>query len=308
MISESKIKEIVRSVLEEAYSEKLVQQLIDRFKEEEPGLSDSIAKAYIDRFQQIKNSPKVQEKDINRYSWKDLEAVIFANPGKRVKTKSVDAGQETIYNENDLEIKRANSLESCVKYGEGYNFCISARGEDNAYSQYRGDLDRTIYFVHDKNRPKTDPKHMMVVMVTQNVIPVENPTDTQYLLPSMDNDQRWNMRWQDLLRYQPKLKGFRSLFKYVPPSPQDQLQKEYETKMLELSPYYAKAKQEVSSEHPIRTSIPSFTTINRDTYNQVLELEKDEDLMNLPNAAEYVTRVKNIIEQYLRELQSLKQS
>lgn len=256
MISEGKIKQIVRSVLEEAYSEKLIQQLIDRFKEENPNLDDSILRAYIDRFQEIKNSPKVVNKDITTYSWNDLKAVVDYNQPDEIK---IDGGEELIYDQNNLKIYLANTKRACVKYGTGYNFCISSRGEENLYHNYRfgeeGQSTSTIYFVIDEDKTKErkneeefkDPTHMLVIMVSESgaynkKMAIGDPDDEilNYIVTTANNDgeTRFDSIEEIADELQPKLHGLDHLFKFVSPNPKEHSYKkiydEYEDKLIQL--------------------------------------------------------------------------
>jgi len=99
IITEAQTKRLIS----ELFSQKLVQELIDRFKEENPDLEDNVINSYIDRFQQIKDSAKIQQKDITKYSWNDLEALIINNQPKP-STKNVNKEKDIVYNQNGLEV------------------------------------------------------------------------------------------------------------------------------------------------------------------------------------------------------------
>lgn len=218
-------------LISELFSQKLVQQLADRFKQEDPGLKDRVINFYINRFQQIKDNPKVENKDITTYSWDELVKLVDMNQPEDIQIKADN--NELIYNQNNLKIYKANTKQACVKYGTGYNFCISSRGEDNQYDFYRfGDGEspgdqNTIYFIIDEDRPKTqnpktngkvrttflDPYHMIVLMVQKNLGYI------QYNITNADNPGTpiTYYKFSDIEKQLPKLKGLEPLFQYLEP-------------------------------------------------------------------------------------------
>ena len=121
------------------YGQSLIETLTQKFQQEEPGLTPTIIRNYIDRFERIKNN--LQEKDITKYSWKDLEnAVDGYQPKQRIKAGTLDptvTDANLLYNQNNVRIYLGKDKKSCIRYGNGYSFCISARGKDNMYGHYR---------------------------------------------------------------------------------------------------------------------------------------------------------------------------
>jgi hypothetical protein len=149
------------------YGQSLIQTLIEKFKQEQPGLNSTIIRSYIDRFDRIKNN--LTEKDITKYSWKDLEnAVDGYQPKQRIKAGTLDptvTDANLLYNQNNVRIYLGKDKKSCVRYGNGYSFCISARGKDNMYGHYRISKRGTPYFIFNDNLPKEDPDHVLVLFV-----------------------------------------------------------------------------------------------------------------------------------------------
>jgi hypothetical protein len=149
------------------YGQSLIQTLIEKFKQEEPALTPTIIRNYIDRFDRIKNN--LPEKDITKYSWKDLEnAVDGYQPKQRIKAGTLDAtvtDANLLYNQNKVRIYLGKDKKSCIKYGNGYRFCISARGEENMYGYYRIAKKGTPYFIFNDSLPKENPNHVLVLFV-----------------------------------------------------------------------------------------------------------------------------------------------
>jgi hypothetical protein len=151
------------------YGQSLIETLIEKFQKEVPTLTPTIIRNYIDRFDRIKNN--LPEKDITKYTWKDLEiAVDSYQPKQRIKAGTLDptvTDANLLYNQNNIRIYLGKDKKSCVKYGNGYSFCISARGSENMYGHYRIANKGTPYFIFNDDLPKTkeNPNHVLVLFV-----------------------------------------------------------------------------------------------------------------------------------------------
>jgi len=78
-----KYKKLQNENILNEYSNKIINQLVNKFKQEKPNLEIEIIKMYIDRFSQIKNNPKISKKDITKYNWEELETIINSYPSKK---------------------------------------------------------------------------------------------------------------------------------------------------------------------------------------------------------------------------------
>ena len=81
------LEHIIRDfyTIDEAYSPKVIKQLIDQFKTEIEDfninpIDDQTLEKYIKRFDQIKNSPKVKEKDLLKWNINDLVRLVTSSP------------------------------------------------------------------------------------------------------------------------------------------------------------------------------------------------------------------------------------
>jgi len=216
------------------YSDKIITQLISKFKTEKPNLDDSIITAYIERFSQIKDSPNVSQKDITKYTWNDLEKVISDNQPKRIKAGKINDGEpsknaDLVYNQNNLRIYAAKTKEACIKYGNGYSFCISSRGSENMYSQYRIEQSGTPYFVFDDTKTSKqdnpgqfeDPEHLLVVFVY-------NPEDeggeytNGYSVTDANNSGEDDFDdFNGVESNYPRLKGLKNIFQPIELNPKE---------------------------------------------------------------------------------------
>lgn len=243
---------ITEQQLNELFSQSLVQKLIEKFRKEKPDLDEKIIRYYIKRFQEIKDSPKVRYKDINTYSWKDLEILIDENQPKDYDRSIKISDSDLICKQNNLRIYRANTKKACIAYGNGYSFCISARSNYNMYSEYRFASKYTIYFVFDDDRTREtlpngkfkDPSHLIVLMVKDNVYYgsdegrrvevsgkyyIETEPKVEYKITTANNDGELDTdNWYKVAKIQPKLLNLEHIFTVEKPDQYEQLEYELE--------------------------------------------------------------------------------
>jgi len=95
-----------KNELNEAYSEGAVKKFIEKFREEADDLNiqitDEQLKAYIQRFDVLKNSPKIQEKDLNKYSLSALIKLVTASKG--AESEDEDKTPDVVYQDNGITI------------------------------------------------------------------------------------------------------------------------------------------------------------------------------------------------------------
>jgi hypothetical protein len=268
-----KFSNIIYEMILREYNEKLLNQIIKKFQEEAPGLDTNIIRIYINRFVQIKNSPNVTEKDITKYTWKQLETVVDSNQPKRIKAGKINDGEpggdsNLVYNENGLRIYVGKTKNACIKYGNGYSFCISSRGEENMYTYYRYDLVGTPYFIFDDtktseqndNRDFIDPDHLLVLFVHE---PTYKGGDFWYTITTADNKGEEEYDIFNKIQYEyPRLKGLKELFQPVEMDPK-------EKKILELNKKYNSLLVDFKDDtfEPLIASYNSGE-INGDEYNK----------------------------------------
>ena len=178
---------IYESVLLE-YSQKLVNQLVDKFSEQ--GSSSEEAEKYINLFQKYSQGLEIDKRDITKYSWDELYRTVNSKmENRRIKAgkigdKNVDK-DDVVYEKDGVVIYRGDSKEKCIRYGNGYNFCISSRGEDNKYDEYTH-VTKNYYFIINNNTDKFDPFHLVVI---QKLLYPLTPNSSQYVLWDARNRQ-----------------------------------------------------------------------------------------------------------------------
>jgi hypothetical protein len=208
------------------YSNKIINRVIDKFKQEDFELTDDEIKEAITRFGQIKDN--LYQKDILKYTWSELIDTIIQYEPKHIKVGKLNKEEvnnaDLVYNQNNIRVYKAGSEKACIKYGQGYSFCISSRGEENLYSDYRLGQDApsaSPYFVFDDNRANDkdkngdfiDPTHLLVIMVYQN----GNVDVTE----ANNNGSEYYATFEKVAQKYPQLKKLENILKYEPLSNND---------------------------------------------------------------------------------------
>jgi hypothetical protein len=213
------------------YSEKEINYLMAQFKDEADDLNiqitDAQLKAYIERFDSLKNSPKVTEKDLRKYSLSKLINLVTSSKGVVEPEDTIDTTPDIVYNENGLIIYNGSKENNCLTFGAGEKWCIT-RG---SFGNYRYDDNRknpTFYLVKDTNLPDSDRKSFFVVVVGKD--------DTYKASDRSNNDvggrgTEWE-RWEPFSFVEsnfPSIRGLRNIFKYIPLSSSEKLNQSYAT-------------------------------------------------------------------------------
>jgi hypothetical protein len=86
---------------------------------------------------------------------------------KTGKNDATPIDAKPIFHNDRIDVYEANSPQACVKYGQGYSFCISKPG-NTMWQSYRDTQTSTFYFVFDRARDKSDPLHIVVFDMTIN--------------------------------------------------------------------------------------------------------------------------------------------
>lgn len=235
LITESQFNIISNKNIILEYSQSLINKLIKKFKNETNDDEETIL-AHIKRFKEIKDNPNIQNKDITKYSWDELKDVIASNIKKRIKAGKINDAEPNgdvnlIYNQNKLRIYVGKTKNACIKYGNGYTFCISSRGRDSQYETYRYDQKGTPYFIFDDRKSSASekvydpdlhqfvkeffhPDHLLVIFVFKTSIPkVYNYSVTD--ANNKPGKTKEYLKFEYIIDDYPRLKGLEKLFKPV---------------------------------------------------------------------------------------------
>jgi len=212
-----RFREIINEI-----SDRVKQATRDRWQQEDENLTDQQIDYYLDRWDRFAKSFPEDKRDITQLSFADAENLIDAAEARqalRGKKKSKTTAQTNgampghIYNKNNLVIYKGDSKPKCIQYGSDYTWCISRSDGANLYNRYRfSGGEPVFYFVFDKDLPKNNPWHAVVIYVTR---------DNRYLVAPADNPGDQEMTWQQISQKQPKLSQLQNLFKPEPPSAEE---------------------------------------------------------------------------------------
>jgi hypothetical protein len=211
------------------YSQGEMNKLMAQFKDEADDLniqiSDAQLKAYIERFDALKNSPKVTDKDLRKYTLSKLIKTVTSSKGVEEPEEELDITPDVVYNENGLIIYNGSKENNCLTFGGGERWCI-VRG---SFGNYRYDDNRknpTFYLVKDTNLPDSDRKSFFVVVVGK---------DNTYKASDRSNNDvggratewdRWEP-WSFIEQNFPSVRGLQSIFKYIPLSSSEKINQSY---------------------------------------------------------------------------------
>jgi hypothetical protein len=214
------------------YSEGEINKLMAKFKDEADDLniqiSDAQLKAYIERFDSLKNSPKVTEKDLRKYTLSKLIKLVTASKGVDEPGEEADITPDVVYNQNNLIIYNGSKEENCLNFGRGESWCIT-RGSFGNYRYDDGRKNPTFYLVKDTNLPDNDKKSFFVVVVgSDNTYKASDRTNNDVGGRATEWD-RWE-QWSFIEQNFPSVVGLRSIFKYIPLSTKEKMNQNYKNR------------------------------------------------------------------------------
>ena len=151
------------------YSDKEVKFLMDKFKEEADDLnieiSDDALEAAIKRFDQLKTSPKITEKDLRAYNLAKLLKIVQSSEGAEAPEE--ETGPDVIYSENGYTIYSGGNEELCQRHRGEVPWCITR----TSFGNYRYSATRnypSFYLVKNTTLPDNDPLSFVAIQVRAN--------------------------------------------------------------------------------------------------------------------------------------------
>jgi hypothetical protein len=207
------------------YSEGEMKRLITQFKEEAEDLniqiSDEQLKKYIERFDTLKNNPKVTDKDLRKYSLSKLIKLVTSSPGAELPNEEEeDQTPDVVYNDNGITIWNGAKQGNCITYGAsqrtpgGSKWCITEPG-GSYFGRYRYGADYkypTFYLAKNDALPDSDKLSFVSLQVLDN---------GQYKFTNRANSPGMEgpFSWDELNRRVPWLSSIPNLkntLKYIP--------------------------------------------------------------------------------------------
>ena len=131
--------------LNEAYSEKAINDFIKRFLEQAEDLNITVTedelRKYIKIFDRIKEKLPSDRRDLTKY--KVSELIRFVTQGKTGddKEEGEEITPDVVYHndDNSIIIYNGNTEGNCVKYGKGESWCITKSSwSGHRYSEEKG--------------------------------------------------------------------------------------------------------------------------------------------------------------------------
>lgn len=241
------------------YSEGEIRYLIDKFKEEADDfnieISDEELKKSIERFDQLKNSPNIKEKNLRKYSLKQLLKIVKSVPSG--DTDEEDITPDVVYNENGLIIYSGHKEGNCVKYGSGEKWCITQTN----FPAYRyGDYETTFYLVKDTNKEKTAEDSFFVIHVLNN-------GSYKWTGRSNSPGESEITDWSGIENAFPVLRGLQSIFKYIPLSNKEKTAKKLGSEGITFRKWATDLDLEEKKAYMVkRRHQDLFTDIDLDTF------------------------------------------
>ena len=220
-------------LINEAYPESTIQRFVKKFSEEAEDfnikITDDELRKYILRFDDIKNSPKIKEKDLDKYTVNGLIRLArssqFAGDEKDEEEQE-DKTPDVVYQNDGITIWNGAKQDNCVTYGAGERWCITRPGGTN-YPSYRyGTGEPTFYLAKNNNLPDNNKLSFVALQVLN---------DGRYKFTNRENSPGMEgpFSWNELLQKVPWLAdipNIKTILKYIPLSSQEKITNIYKNK------------------------------------------------------------------------------
>jgi hypothetical protein len=201
------------------YSEGEMKRLMAQFKDEAEDLniqvSDEQLKKYIERFNTLKNNPKVTDKDLRKYSLSKLIKLVTASPGAELPSDNEeDNTPDVVYNDNGITIWNGAKQGNCITYGAGERWCITRPG-GSYWGSYRFGSSYnypTFYLAKNSNLPDSDKLSFVSLQTLDN---------KNYKFTNRENSPGMEgpFSWDELNKRVPWLRdipNLKNILKYIP--------------------------------------------------------------------------------------------
>ena len=211
------VKRLVENIILQELSDSAKKKALKKFKKE-TNITDDKINDYINAFERHSSDKKIFPKtDLMQYTFSELKHILHQNypeekitGGDKIEYKG---GEDELYNKNNLLILLGDLKQKCISYGSGYKWCISRTDSSNMFYSYRMRLNEPVfYFVFDKDKPKEDKYHAIVIYINKQ---------KQYYVANANNEGDKQMSWDQIVEIQPKLKDLQSIFKHIPLKPEE---------------------------------------------------------------------------------------
>lgn len=200
------------------YSEGEIKKLMDKFREEADDLNiqitDTELKKYIERFDQLKDSSKIEDKVLRNWPLPKLIKLVTSSEGAEAEEET---GPDVIYSGNGITVYSGGSEDLCRRHRDDVPWCIT-RG---SFGNYRFSENRrfpSFYLIKNDS-----PEYINDDKLAFVAIQVRDTTDEskKYIWTPKDNspNESKEMSWSELTADIPwldSIPGIKGMLKYVP--------------------------------------------------------------------------------------------
>jgi hypothetical protein len=202
-------------LINEVYQKLITTVLLEKFKKENPELTEDQVLFYITQYLEIYPEIPFKAKPANQMTFQEFEHLIDGilakkSPKEREKNADIDA-IPTVYKDNNLTIFAPKKKNECITLQHGRSWCTSRLGGGNLYYNYRLGNERTLYYVVDEDLPFDDLNFASVILV--------DPRGGMALADGSNSGKysgHQNVPWSDIISKIPKLDGLQNLLKPEP--------------------------------------------------------------------------------------------
>ena len=202
-------------LINEVYQKLITAVLLEKFKKENPELTEDQVLFYITQYLEIYPEIPFKTKGANQMTFHEFEILIDGilakkSPKEREKNADIDS-IPTVYKDNNLTIFAPKKKNECITLQHGRSWCTSRLGGGNLYYNYRLGHERTLYYVIDEDLPFDDLNFASVILV--------DPRGGMALADGSNSGKfsgHQNIPWSDIVAKIPKLDGLQNLLKPEP--------------------------------------------------------------------------------------------
>jgi hypothetical protein len=273
------------------YSEGELKRLMTQFREEADDLNinvnDTQLKAYIDRFDAIKNSPKIQEKDLRKYTLSKLIKLVTSSEGADLPDDEEDQTPDVVYQDGGVTIWNGSKEDNCITYGRGESWCIT-RGMYGNYRYVAGKGYPTFYLAKNANLSDSDKLSFVAIQVRD----VDDENQKYVYTNRINRPNESNpMPFSKLMSEVPWLNdipNIRSILKYIPLTSKEKSTQVYKKEAISVREW-SKLPFNVKKQYlVVRKDGTFFNDVTNDIF-------VSDVLPNYPQIAEFIAITPNFI-------------
>jgi hypothetical protein len=295
--------------LNEAYAPAVMTKLMDKFKEEADDLNieinDEQLKKYIERFDVLRGSEKVKEKDLFKYSLSQLIKLVTAFKGAEAP-EAADITPDVVYHNDDntIVVYNGSKEDNCITYGRGERWCIT-RGSYATYRYSEGRSYPTFYLAQNNNLSSDDPLSFVAIQVRD---PKTTSESQRYVYTNRANspNESQPMSFDQLENEVPWLREIpnaQQVFKYIPLSTGEKVTQQYKNAPISIREWATFPFNTKQQYLVVRKGRTLFSDISNDDF-------LSKYLPKYPELAQFIAITPGIIETeaLLKHLESFSNS